>query len=60
MITDRQIRQVENNIKRKMKQIKNHEISIKDSKIGIQFNALKNYDLVSYEKLLQEYKLIHK
>ena len=56
MVLERQIRQIEMNIKRKMKQIKNGEISIKESKIGIQFNALKDYDQASYEKLIQEYK----
>ena len=56
MITARQIRQVENNIKRKMKQIANKEISPKDSKIAIQFTALKDYDQASYERLMRQYK----
>jgi len=60
MITERQIRQIEGNIKRKMSQIKEGRISIKESKIGIQFNALKSYDQASYEKLINDYKLLIK
>jgi hypothetical protein len=49
------IRQIEKNIKTKMKQIKNGNITVAESKIGGQFNRLKDLDEASYEKLLKEY-----
>ena len=49
------IRQIEKNINSKMKQIKNGEITVAESKIGVQFNRLKDLDEASYEKLLKEY-----
>ena len=54
----RLIRKIENNIKSKMKDICDGKITAKESKIGIQFNALKDLDEASYIKLLQEYKKI--
>ena len=52
----RLIRKIENNIKTKMKDISEGKITAKESKIGIQFNALKDLDEASYITLLQEYK----
>lgn len=49
------IRQIEKNIKTKMRQIETGEITVAESKIGIQFNRLKDLDGASYEKLLKEY-----
>lgn len=49
------IRQIEKNINSKMKQIKNGEITVAESKIGVQFNRLRDLDEASYEKLLKEY-----
>ena len=49
------IKQIEKNINTKMKQIKNGDITVSESKIGIQFNKLKDLDEASYEKLLKEY-----
>ena len=49
------IRQIEKNIKVKMRQIETGEITVAESKIGIQFNRLKDLDGASYEKLLKEY-----
>jgi hypothetical protein len=54
------IKQIEKNIKIKMKRIKEGTLTPKDSKIGIQFNKLKDLDQASYENLLQEYKQILK
>jgi hypothetical protein len=54
------IKQVEKNIKTKMRGIKEGTLTPKDSKIGIQFNKLKDLDQASYENLLQEYKQILK
>lgn len=54
------IKQIEKNIKIKMKGIKEGTLTPKDSKIGIQFNKLKDLDQASYENLLQEYKQILK
>jgi transcriptional regulator NrdR family protein len=54
----RLIKQIESNIKTKMKQIKNGEVTPKDSAIGIQFTKLKSLDEASYEKFLSEYKEI--
>ena len=49
------IRTIEKNIKTKMSQIRKGEITMAESKIGVQFNALKDLDEASYEKLLKEY-----
>lgn len=49
------IRQIEKNINTKMKQIKNGDITMAESKIGVQFNRLKDLDEASYEKLIKEY-----
>jgi len=49
------IRQIERNINSKMKQIKNGKITMSESKIGLQFNRLKDLDEASYEKLIKEY-----
>ena len=54
------IRQIEKNIKVKMKQIKKGDITIEDSKIGLQFNRLKDLDEASYEGLLKEYMKLTK
>jgi|TARA_R110000803_G_scaffold13218_11_gene37346 hypothetical protein len=49
------IRQIEKNIKVKMRQIETGEITVAESKIGIQFNRLKDLDEAAYEKQLKEY-----
>ncbi len=49
------IRQIERNINSKMKQIKEGKITMAESKIGVQFNRLKDLDEASYEKLIKEY-----
>ena len=53
------IRTIEKNIKVKMSQIDKGEITIAESGIGKQFNALKDLDEASYEKLLKEYIKLH-
>ena len=55
----RYIRTIERNIKTKMKQIRNREITVAESGIGKQFNVLKDLDEASYEKLLKEYVQLH-
>lgn len=54
------IKQIERNIKIKMKGIKDGSITPKESRIGFQFNRLKDLDQVSYENLLSQYKQILK
>ena len=54
------IKQIEKNIKSKMIGIKNGTTTPKESKIGVQFNKLKDLDEPLYEKLLQEYKNLNK
>lgn len=49
------IKQIEKNINSKMKQIKSGKITMAESKIGNQFNRLKELDEASYEKLIKEY-----
>jgi hypothetical protein len=51
----RYIKTIEKNIKTKMSQIKNGEVTMAESGIGKQFNRLKDLDEASYETLLQEY-----
>ena len=50
------VRQIEKNIKSKMKDIRDGNSTPSDSKIGLQFNKLKDLDEASYVNLLQEYK----
>lgn len=52
------IKQVEKNIRIKMRMIKEGKSTPKDSGIGVQFNKLKTLDEPSYESLLNEYKTI--
>jgi hypothetical protein len=52
----RLIKQIERNIKVKIKQIKSGEVTPQESRIGVQFNKLKSLDEASYENLIQEYK----
>lgn len=54
------IRQIERNIRVKMKGIKEGTLTPKESKIGLQFNKLKSLDEASYENLLEQYKKILK
>lgn len=54
----RLIKQIEKNIKTKMKDIKEGKTTPKESRIGVQFNKLKELDEASYENLLQEYKKV--
>jgi hypothetical protein len=55
------IKQIEKNIKKKMKEIREEKTTPAESGIGKQFNKLKDLDEASYINLLQEYrKLIEK
>lgn len=50
------VKQIEKNIKSKMKDIKEGNDTPAESKIGLQFNKLKDLDEASYVSLLQDYK----
>lgn len=54
------VKQIERNIKIKMRDIKNGTLTPKESRIGLQFNKLKSLDEASYENLLVQYKQILK
>ena len=54
------IKQIERNIKVKIKGIQEGTLTPKESKIGFQFNRLKSLDEASYENLLRQYKQILK
>jgi hypothetical protein len=58
MNPDKQIDVLEKKITGLMSQIKRHEITMAESKIGKLFTKLKPLDLVSYENFLKEYKKI--
>ena len=51
----KRIRQIERTINSKMKQIESGEITKVESKIGVEFNRLRDLDEASYEKLLVDY-----
>lgn len=52
------IKQIEKNIKKKMKEISEKKTTPAESGIGKQFAKLKDLDEASYTNLLQEYKNI--
>jgi transcriptional regulator NrdR family protein len=58
MMREKDIKKIERTIISKMKMIENNKISLKESKIGLFFNALKDVDEVSYERLISKYKRI--
>lgn len=54
------VKQIERNIRIKMRGIQEGTLTPKESKIGFQFNRLKSLDEASYENLLSQYKQILK
>jgi hypothetical protein len=50
------VKQIETNIRIKMRGIKDGTLTPKESRIGLQFNKLKPLDEASYENLLTQYK----
>lgn len=55
-MTERDLRKLEGTIRKKMEDIKNQRVSLKDSGIGSMMNSLKKVDEALYEKIMPEYK----
>jgi hypothetical protein len=55
-MTERELIKLEGTIRKKMEEIKNQRVSLKDSGIGGLLNTLKKVDPALYEKILPEYK----
>ena len=55
-MTERELIKLEGTIRKKMDDIKNQRVSLKDSGIGSLMNSLKKVDEALYEKVLPEYK----
>jgi hypothetical protein len=55
-MTERELIKLEGTIRKKMDDIKNQRVSLKDSGIGVLLNSLKKVDEALYEKILPEYK----
>ena len=55
-MTERELIKLEANIRRKMDDIKNQRVSLKDSGIGGLMVMLKKVDEALYEKIMPEYK----
>jgi hypothetical protein len=55
-MTERELIKLEGSIRKKMEDIKNQRVSLKDSGIGGLMNSLRKVDEALYEKILPEYK----
>jgi hypothetical protein len=55
-MTERELIKLEGTIRKKMEDIKNQRVSLKDSGIGGLMNSLKKVDEALYEKIMPEYK----
>jgi hypothetical protein len=55
-MTERELIKLEMTIRKKMDDIKNQRVSLKDSGIGGMMNALKKVDEALYDKIMPEYK----
>ncbi len=55
-MTERELIKLEAMIRKKMEDIRNKQISLKDSGIGTLMNTLKKVDEALYEKIMPEYK----
>jgi hypothetical protein len=55
-MTERELLKLEGTIRKKMDDIKNQRVSLKDSGIGALMNSLKKVDEALFEKILPEYK----
>jgi HEPN domain-containing protein len=60
MASEKELLQLEKRIIKKMILIKNNKETPKESGIGKLFTILKSFDIVLYEKILNEYKKILK
>jgi hypothetical protein len=56
MMSEKDLRKLEANIRSKMEDISKQRVSLKDSGIGGLMNMLKKADEALYEKILPEYK----
>ena len=56
VMTERELIKLEGTIRKKMEDIKNQRVSLRDSGIGGLMNSLKKVDEALYEKILPEYK----
>ncbi len=55
-MTERELMKLEGTIRRKMDDIRNQRVSLKDSGLGGLMNSLKKVDEALYEKILVDYK----
>ena len=55
-MTERELMKLEGTIRRKMDDIRNQRMSLKDSGLGGLMNSLKKVDEALYEKILVDYK----
>jgi hypothetical protein len=55
-MTERELIKLEGTIRKKMEEIKNQKVSLKDSGIGSLMVSLKKVDEALYEKIFPEYK----
>jgi hypothetical protein len=55
-MTERELIKLEGTIRKKMDDIRNQRVSLKDSGIGGLMNTLKKMDEAAYEKILPDYK----
>ncbi len=55
-MSERELRQLEGTIRKKMEDIKKQRVSLRDSGIGGLMNSLKKVDEALYEKIFPEYK----
>lgn len=55
-MTERELLKLEGTIRKKMDDIKNQRVSLRDSGIGGLMNTLKKVDEALYDKILPEYK----
>jgi|APTNR8051073442_1049403.scaffolds.fasta_scaffold00452_10 DNA-directed RNA polymerase alpha subunit len=55
-MTERELIKLEATIRKKMEEIKNQKVSLKDSGVGSLMNMLKKTDEAAYEKIMPQYK----
>lgn len=55
-MTEKELRKLEGTIRKKMDDIRNQKVSLKDSGIGGLMNTLKKVDEALYDKMLVDYK----
>lgn len=58
MASERDLRRLEDSIRKKMHRIKMKTLTPKESKIGVELNLLKAFDEILHKRLMTEYKHI--